>query len=84
MVNITGIIIFTGSDLKDKGVFFESESDNFIFPLKGFSMYPSLTLNYNNKQERTIDQKSIKISNIKITGSPGAFQWFEYFLKHVV
>jgi hypothetical protein len=38
MVNITGIIIFTGSDLKDKGVFFESESDNFIFPLKGIQI----------------------------------------------
>jgi hypothetical protein len=38
MVNITGIIIFTGSDLKDKGVFFESESDNFIFPVKGMQI----------------------------------------------
>jgi hypothetical protein len=38
MVNITGIIIFTGSDLKYKGVFFESESDNFIFPLKGIQI----------------------------------------------
>lgn len=38
MVNITGIIIFTGSDLKDKGIFFESESDNFIFPVKGMQI----------------------------------------------
>jgi len=38
MVNITGIIIFTGSDLKDKGGFFESESDNFIFPIKGMQI----------------------------------------------
>ena len=38
MVSITGIIIFTGRNLKDRGAFFESESGDFIFPENGMQI----------------------------------------------